>query len=60
MGIVNTLRQRGFGAQYVMDREANIFQIGGPGEHQIKRGWGKGAGLSNENKQALTPNNPFN
>jgi hypothetical protein len=32
-----------------MDRQGNIYQTGGPGEHQIMRGWGKGEGLSSGN-----------
>jgi hypothetical protein len=30
-GVVNTLRQRGLGVQYVMERDGTIKQIGGPG-----------------------------
>src|SRR6266403_101951 len=49
-GVVSTLRERGLGVQYVMDREGNIFQTGGPGAQNILAGWGpKGAGLSNQN-----------
>lgn len=48
--IEDTLRARRLGVQYVMDREGNIRQTGGPGEHQIMKGWGpKGAGLSSAN-----------
>jgi hypothetical protein len=32
-----------------MDREGNIYRTGGPGAHQILRGWGKGEGLSSGN-----------
>jgi N-acetyl-anhydromuramyl-L-alanine amidase AmpD len=48
-GVVDTLRQRGLGVQYVMDRDGRIFQVGGAGEHHIMSGWGRGAGLSNAN-----------
>jgi N-acetylmuramoyl-L-alanine amidase-like protein len=48
-GVQNTLRQRGLGVQYVMDREGNIVQTGGPGASHMKTGWGQGAGLSNRN-----------
>jgi hypothetical protein len=43
------LRSRGLGVQYIMDREGNIYRTGGPGAHQILRGWGKGEGLSSGN-----------
>jgi hypothetical protein len=48
-GVVSTLKERGLGVQYVMDRDGNIFQTGGPGAQNILTGWGKGAGLSNQN-----------
>jgi hypothetical protein len=49
-GVISTLKQRGLGVQYVMDREGNIFQTGGPGAQNILTGWGpKGTGLSNQN-----------
>lgn len=49
-GLRETLRQRGLGVEYGMDREGNISQIGGPGAANIMRGWGpKGQGLSNRN-----------
>ncbi|WP_166304676.1 N-acetylmuramoyl-L-alanine amidase [Bradyrhizobium sp. 2S1] len=49
-GVQNTLRQRGLGVEYVMDREGNIVQTGGPGSSHMRTGWGpKGAGLSNRN-----------
>lgn len=49
-GVQATLRQRGLGVEYVMDREGNITQIGGPGSSHMMTGWGpKGAGLSNRN-----------
>ena len=47
--IQRTLRARHLGVQYIMDREGNIYQTGGPGEHQIMKGWGKGEGLSSAN-----------
>jgi N-acetylmuramoyl-L-alanine amidase len=48
-GVVSTLKERGLGVQYVMDRDGNIFQTGGPGAQNILKGWGKGEGLSNQN-----------
>ena len=48
-GVEGTLRQRGLGVQYVMDREGHISRIGGPGAHHIMAGKGVGAGLSNRN-----------
>jgi hypothetical protein len=48
-GVRSTLRQRGLGAQYVMDRDGNIMQIGGPGSSHMLPGWGIGAGLNNGN-----------
>lgn len=48
-GVQETLRQRGLGVQYVMDRQGNITQIGGPGSSHMMTGWGAGAGLSNRN-----------
>jgi hypothetical protein len=49
-GVENTLRQRGLGVQYIMDREGNITRAGGPGSAQMLPGWGpKGEGLDNRN-----------
>jgi hypothetical protein len=48
-GVQETLRQRGLGVQYVMDRAGNITKIGGPGSRHIRPGTGLGAGLSNRN-----------
>ncbi len=48
-GVQQTLRERGLGVEYVMDREGNITQIGGPGSSHMMTGWGGGAGLSNRN-----------
>ena len=49
-GVVSTLRQRGLGVQYVMERDGTIKQIGGPGSSHMKTGWGPmGKGLSNRN-----------
>jgi hypothetical protein len=48
-GVQNTLRQRGLGVEYVMDRDGNIVQTGGRGAANIMPGWGKGAGLNNKN-----------
>jgi hypothetical protein len=35
-GVENTLRQRGLGVEYVMDRNGNIKQTGGPGSAHIR------------------------
>jgi N-acetyl-anhydromuramyl-L-alanine amidase AmpD len=49
-GVQNTLRQRGLGVEYVMDRDGNIVQTGGRGAANIMPGWGpKGKGLNNSN-----------
>jgi hypothetical protein len=48
-GVVSTLKERGLGVQFVMDRDGNIYQTGGPGAQNILKGWGKGEGLSNQN-----------
>jgi hypothetical protein len=49
-GVQSTLRARGLGVEYIMDREGNIVHSGGPGSSQMMTGWGKyGAGLSNRN-----------
>lgn len=49
-GVQSTLRQRGLGVQYIMDREGNIVAAGGPGASHMKTGWGDlGRGLSNRN-----------
>jgi hypothetical protein len=48
-GVQATLRQRGLGVQYVMDREGNITRIGGPGSRHILSGKGVGVGLNNRN-----------
>ncbi|WP_439398716.1 peptidoglycan recognition protein family protein [Bradyrhizobium sp. PMVTL-01] len=48
-GVRNTLRQRGLGVEYIMDRDGNIERAGGPGSAHMMRGWGKGEGLSNSN-----------
>jgi hypothetical protein len=49
-GVMNTLRQRGLGVEYIMDREGNIIKSGGPGAANILPGWGpKGQGLNNKN-----------
>ena len=47
--VQNTLRQRGLGVEYAMDRDGNIRQIGGPGSANILPGSGAGAGLNNRN-----------
>ena len=49
-GVVSTLRERGLGVEYVMDRNNIIYKIGDSGAQQIKTGWGpKGTGLNNSN-----------
>jgi len=48
-GVIDTLNQRGLGVQYIMDRDGKIYQVGGPGESQMRPGSGVGAGLSNAN-----------
>ncbi len=49
-GVLDTLRQRHLGVQYVMDRDGSIYQVGGPGESQMMPGSGQyGSGLSNAN-----------
>ena len=54
-GVQQTLRERGLGVEYVMDRGdkdrgPRIYATGGPGAANIQPGWGdKGAGLSNAN-----------
>src|SRR5215475_2842445 len=49
-GVIDTLRARGLGVQYVMDRDGNITQIGGPGSQHMLSGWGpQGTGLNNGN-----------
>ncbi|TPV99659.1 MAG: hypothetical protein USCAAHI_00899 [Beijerinckiaceae bacterium] len=39
-GVVNTLRQRGLGVEYVTDRDGKIYHTGGPGSkgHYARRG----------------------
>lgn len=49
-GVLQTLKERGLGVEYVMDRDAKIYATGGPGSQNIMAGWGpKGAGLNNQN-----------
>lgn len=48
-GVQETLRQRGLGVEYIMDREGNVHRAGGPGSQHMLTGWGKGEGLSNKN-----------
>lgn len=55
-GVQETLRQRGLGVQYVMDREGNITQTGGPGSQDIRdetgpygTALGRRLGLSSKN-----------
>ena len=49
-GVMQTLKERGLGVEYVMDRDAQIHATGGPGSQNIMAGWGpKGAGLNNQN-----------
>ena len=49
-GVQDTLRQRGLGVQYIMDRDGNITKVSDqPGLSQIMPGRGVGTGLSNAN-----------
>ena len=48
-GVLDTLKQRGLGVQYVMDRDGKIYETGGAGVSQMLPGSGAGAGLSNAN-----------
>lgn len=48
-GVQNTLRERGLGVEYIMDRDGNISVAGGRGSAHMLTGWGKGEGLSNRN-----------
>ena len=49
-GVVQTLKDRGLGVEYVMDRDGNIYRTGDAGAQNIKTGWGpKGTGLNNQN-----------
>ena len=50
-GVINTLNQRGFGAQYIMDRQGNIYATAPQGARMahMRPGQGPGAGLSNAN-----------
>lgn len=48
-GVRATLRARGLGVEYVMDRDGNITTTGGRGSRHIQPGSGRGAGLSNAN-----------
>jgi N-acetylmuramoyl-L-alanine amidase len=52
-GVQNTLRQRGLGVEYVMDREGDIYRTGNPGAAHIMPGSGVGAGLSNRNTYGM-------
>jgi hypothetical protein len=49
-GLISTLKERGLGVEYFMDRDGNIYQVGDSGAQNIKTGWGpKGTGLNNSN-----------
>ncbi|MEY9179723.1 N-acetylmuramoyl-L-alanine amidase [Bradyrhizobium sp. USDA 313] len=49
-GVQNTLRQRGLGVEYIMDRDGNIVAAGPRGSSHMRTGWGPiGTGLSNRN-----------
>jgi len=53
-GLTSTLKQRGLGVEYFMDRgDANrgpkIYQVGNSGAANILPGWGAGQGLNNSN-----------
>lgn len=51
-GVQNTLRQRGLGVQYIMDRDGNIVNAGG--SSHMMPGWGPlGTGLSNRNTHGM-------
>jgi len=54
-GVVNTLNQRGFSVQYVIDREGKIHQLmpSGSRASHMKKGQGVGAGLSNSNTEGV-------
>ena len=47
-GVINTLNQRGLGAQYIIDRNGNIHETGLPSRH-MRPGQGVGKGLDNSN-----------
>ena len=54
-GVLNTFKQRGFPAHYVIDRDGKVYQIlpdGKKGQH-IKNGQGIGNGLNNSNTQGV-------
>ncbi|SHG91845.1 peptidoglycan recognition protein family protein [Bradyrhizobium erythrophlei] len=48
-GVEDTLNQRGLGVEYIMDRDGKITAFGPAGSKHILSGWGKGAGLNNDN-----------
>lgn len=48
-GVQSTLRQRGLGVEYVMDRDGRIYRTGNPGASHMMTGWGRGQGLNNRN-----------
>jgi hypothetical protein len=48
-GVENTLRERGLGVEYIMDREGHITPYSGAGASHMMSGWGKGEGLNNRN-----------
>jgi hypothetical protein len=50
--VMATLRGRGLGAQYIMDREGNVVPTGLKSAH-IKPGQGVGRGLSNKNTEGI-------
>jgi hypothetical protein len=48
-GVMNTLRGRGLGVQYIMDREGNIYHTGGPGAAHMRPYFSKqGTALARE------------
>lgn len=54
-GVVNVLEERGFGVQYIMDREGVVHRVVPEGtkvEH-LKPGEGPGAGLNNSNVEGI-------
>lgn len=49
-GVLSSLKEQGFGVEYIMDRNAVIHATGPGGSSNILPGWGpKGTGLNNKN-----------
>jgi hypothetical protein len=54
-GVISTFKERNFPAQFVIDRDGQVYQTlpdGARGQH-IRNGSGKGAGLSNANTEGV-------